>query len=45
MTLAGPAAQRCMVAFDGMRVPMALLPQIPALLPAVRSALQDVEAQ
>ena len=45
VALAGPASLSCMVAFDGMRVPLALLPQLPALLPAVRSALQDVEAQ
>ena len=44
MAVPGPAAQRCMVAFDGMRVPLRLLPQMPALMPAVRSALQDIEA-
>ena len=33
------------VAFDGMRVPLALLPVLPALMPAVQAALADVEEQ
>ena len=31
------------VAFDGMRVPLALLPALPALMPAVQAALADAE--
>ena len=34
---------RAAVAFDGMRVPLALLPALPALMPAVRAALADAE--
>ena len=30
------------VAFDGMRVPLALLPALPKLMPAVQAALVDV---
>lgn len=33
------------VAFDGMRVPLALLPVLPALMPAVRAALEDAEEE
>lgn len=31
------------VAFDGMRVPLALLPALPSLMPAVQAALEEVE--
>lgn len=40
---AGPAADRVMIAFDGMRVPLAQLAQLPRLLPAVIAALEHVE--
>lgn len=33
------------VAFDGMRVPLALLPALPALMPAVQAALAEVEEE
>lgn len=39
----GSASSRAAVAFDGMRVPFALLPVLPALMPAVRAALADAE--
>ena len=37
------ASAAAAVAFDGMRVPLALLPILPALMPAVQAALADVE--
>ncbi|EFN56466.1 hypothetical protein CHLNCDRAFT_145133 [Chlorella variabilis] len=37
------AAATAAVAFDGMRVPLALLPVLPALMPAVQAALADPE--
>lgn len=45
---AGPAAGPlagvpAAVAFDGMRVPLALLPVLPALMPAVQAALADAD--
>lgn len=43
ISCAGPDAERLMIAFDGMHVPLALLPQLPALLPAVVAALDAVE--
>ena len=37
---AGAAASGVMVAFDGMRVPLTVLPSLPAVLPAVRCVLE-----
>ena len=44
--MGGPASSgsaTAAVAFDGMRVPLALLPALPALMPAVQAALADAE--
>ena len=41
---AAPGADRMMIAFDGMRVPLALLPQLPRLMPAVMAALETNDA-
>ena len=41
----GNAAERTMVAFDGMRVRLGLLPRLPALLAPVRSLLEPPEAR
>lgn len=38
------SAGRAAVAFDGMRVPLTLLPVLPALMPAVQAALEDLGA-
>ncbi|PRW45195.1 zinc phosphodiesterase ELAC 2-like isoform X2 [Chlorella sorokiniana] len=42
---AAAAGATAAVAFDGMRVPLALLPVLPALMPAVQAALADVEEE
>lgn len=43
---AGPAAgATAAVAFDGMRVPLVLLPVLPTLMPAVQAALADAEEE
>jgi ribonuclease Z len=39
----GPAAERTAMAFDGMRVPLKLLPWLPEIMPGVTLALQDEE--
>lgn len=41
---AEPGAERLMVAFDGMHLPLALLPELPRLLPLVYAALESVDA-
>ncbi len=40
-----PAPAMAAVAFDGMRVPLELLPALPALMPAVQAALAAVEEE
>lgn len=40
----GPAAGSSMIAFDGMRVPLALLPALPKLLAGVTSVFSEEEA-
>lgn len=40
---AGLSSDNVMIAFDGMRVPLAQLPHLPRLLPAVCAALEHVE--
>lgn len=43
---AGPAAAAtAAVAFDGMRIPLLLLPALPALMPAVQAALAEVDEE
>lgn len=42
---AAAAGGTAAVAFDGMRVPLALLPVLPALMPAVQAALADGEEE
>ena len=40
-----PPAPSTAVAFDGMRIPLALLPALPKLMPAVQAALADVDEE
>uniref|UniRef100_A0A061RVH9 ribonuclease Z n=1 Tax=Tetraselmis sp. GSL018 TaxID=582737 RepID=A0A061RVH9_9CHLO len=40
-----PLSRRPVVAFDGMRVPLALLPELPVLMPLVASALSTEPAE
>ena len=42
--LTGPGAERVLIAFDGMRVPLAHLPALPRLMPAVMAALEPLES-
>ena len=41
----GPAAATAAVAFDGMRVPLVTLPDLPMLLPVLLCALEDGEQE
>ena len=41
----GPLAEMLGVAHDGLRVPLALLPCLPKLQPAVTAALGDMHAE